>query len=163
MTQALLPNHWHATLSTYRQFCQITGTLLHIQETILPNHWHMRFCQFPGMLLHILAILPNHWHTDRQFCQITGTGNSAKSGIARPLDSGNSAQSLAHCRPQVHSENGNACCILLSSSGFSNSHPHPQFSVAQWGLWATPLGSSPPAGAPRILSGNIMALCPRSQ
>jgi hypothetical protein len=35
------------------QFCQITGTLLHIQA-ILPNHWHT---------VEIQTILPNHWHT----------------------------------------------------------------------------------------------------
>jgi hypothetical protein len=30
-----------ATLwSTDKQFCQITGTLLHIVQAILPNHWH---------------------------------------------------------------------------------------------------------------------------
>jgi hypothetical protein len=114
LAEAILPNHWH------RQFCQITGTLLHIQG-ILPNHWQTpphpgnsakslahcpqtdtsaqslarQFCQITGMLLHIQAILPNHWHTvnrqkilpnhwhmqfsDKQFCQITDTGNSTKS------------------------------------------------------------------------------------
>jgi hypothetical protein len=63
LSQAILPNLWH------RQFCQITGTLLHK----LPNHWHRQFCQITDMLI------TGTLSTDRQFCQITGTGNSAKS------------------------------------------------------------------------------------
>jgi hypothetical protein len=113
--QAILPNHWHTpphagnnsakslalkagnsakslahsstyrqfcqisgTSSTYRQFCQITGTLLHKQETILPYHWHSRqFCQITGEGNSAKSLAHSSTYR-RQFCQITGTaGNSA--------------------------------------------------------------------------------------
>jgi hypothetical protein len=58
---------------TYRQFCQITDTLSPAQsltQAILPNHWHAP--SHTGNSAKSLA------KTNRQFCQITGTGNSAK-------------------------------------------------------------------------------------
>ena len=64
-----------ACFSTYRQFCQITGThcphsgnsAKSLAPAILPNHWHRQICEFTGTLLHIQeTILPNHWHS-RQF------------------------------------------------------------------------------------------------
>ena len=126
LAKAILLNHWH------KQFCQVTGTLLHIQETILPNHWHtMRFCQFPGTLLHILAILPNHWHTDRQF--------SAKS-LAQAILPNQACSSRFRQFSRITGTLSSTSaqwewqCMLHAPQLLSYSHSHPQFSVAQWGL-----------------------------
>jgi hypothetical protein len=103
--QAILPNHWLRQLL----ICQINGTLLH-RQTILPNHWHLacsstyrQFCQITGTLSTYrqfcqITGLGNcysvksmaHFSTDRQFYQITGTWHA-------PPHTGNSAKSLAHC------------------------------------------------------------------
>ena len=145
LANAILPNHWHtgstpctgnhsakslAHSSTYRQFCQITGTA----QAILPNHWHthprsgnsakslahclqtdnaakslarsstyLQFCQITGTLLHILAILPKHWYTPQN------TGNSVKSHWL--AGTGYSAKSLAHSSAyrQLCKINGTLC------------------------------------------------------
>ena len=62
-----------------RQFCQITGTLLHtyiqfcqITGTLSTNR---QFCQITGALLYIQAILPNHLHTvNRQTVRVFTAG-----------------------------------------------------------------------------------------
>jgi hypothetical protein len=56
-----------ACSSTYRQFCQITGTLSTDRQ----------FCQITGTGNYAKSLARSS--TYRQFCQITGTGNSAKS------------------------------------------------------------------------------------
>jgi hypothetical protein len=127
----------------YRKFSQITGTLLHKQETILPNHWHSRqFCQITGTLIlqfcqitgtgnsakslahssHIQAILPNHRH--RQFCQVTGT-------LLHPPDTGNSVKSLSTYRQfcqitgKGNSAKSLAHCPHIDNSSKSVEHcPH---------------------------------------
>ena len=86
--EAILPNHWP------RQFCQISGTSNSAkslaQQSVLPNHWlipphtgnsakSLAHCPHTGYSAKSLAqtILPILWL--RQFCQITGASNSAKS------------------------------------------------------------------------------------
>jgi hypothetical protein len=80
LAQAILPNLWHAPPhSGY--------SAKSLAQPILPTHWHapphtgnsaksLAHCPSWRSLANTV-ILPNHWH--RQFCQITGTGNSAKS------------------------------------------------------------------------------------
>jgi hypothetical protein len=140
---AILPNHWHTpprmgySAKSLAHCLQTDNSAKSMAQAILPNQWQSQFCQITGTLLHIQAILPNHWHTvyrqtilpnhcltgtlstERQFCQITGTDNSAKSlacsstcrlfsakSLAQPIlpdhwhappHTGNSAKSLAHC------------------------------------------------------------------
>ena len=111
--------------STYRQFCQTTGTwhapphtgnsaksLAHCPQTgnsakslsqaILPNHWQLLHIH-KGNSAKSLAHCPQTDNSAKslaqgQISQITGTGNAAKSLACSSTD--NSAKSLAHC-PQT--------------------------------------------------------------
>ena len=90
--QTILPNHWHlACSSTYRQFCQITGTLstdkqfCQITGTLST---YRQFCQITGLGNCYSVKSLAHSSTYRQFCQITGTWHA-------PSHTGNSAKSLA--------------------------------------------------------------------
>ncbi len=87
LVQELLPNHWHEAPP---QTSNSAKSLALYQQAILPNRWHRQFCQITGTHLHmtIKAILPNHWH--RQFCQITGMP-------LHPPHTSNSAKLLEHC------------------------------------------------------------------
>jgi hypothetical protein len=93
LAQAILPNHWHAPPhSGY--------SAKSLAQPILPNHWHApphtgnsakSLAHCPSWRsLASTVILPYHWHRQfcqslacsskcRLFCQIIGTGTSAKS------------------------------------------------------------------------------------
>jgi hypothetical protein len=79
--QAILPNHWHTPPHT--GIMRNHWHSVH-RQTLLQNHWHRQFCQITGTLLHIQPTGDSakslaHSSTDRQFFQITGTGKSTKS------------------------------------------------------------------------------------